>query len=276
LTDSHRYPVTTADRRFRHSIQYRIPRPQGRYEELKSEDRTGSIDDHSNLNLDLALDGAVSGSGGAAPRDWHNDSMEGPPSPDDKHFKREGRGKDKIPRATRSGGRKTVDTAPAIGNQKLASLPPEKQDDSINEVQKAKKSEKTKKPPPPLKPSGLYFSSAVEARQSTQGLKWGPREDETLPKTQKEREAIVARLLAAIQDMGDFQDKEGPMFKNRWVGPPLEEPDGMSGERGEAAPREATDKHYHRWDKEAVCWDILVSTDVRRTYMESNSLTGHG
>jgi hypothetical protein len=202
----------------------------------------------------------------AASQNLRKSLMGGPPSPDDKQLKHKVRGKDKISQATRSGGRKTVDTGSVTGNQKLAPLPREEQNGSINKVQKVKKT------PPPLKPSGLYFSSAAEARQSTQGLKWDPRDDDTLPKTQEDREAIVARLLAAMQDMSEFQDKKGPMFNNRWVGPPLEEPDEMPEEQGKAAPREATDKHYTRWDKEAVCWAILVSTDVRRTCTEANSL----
>jgi hypothetical protein len=117
---------------------------------------------------------------------------------------------------------------------------------------------------PSLKPSGLYFSSVTEARQVVQGLNWGPHPDDTLPQSQQEREAIVHKLLAAMQDMSVVQDKmSGLMLKKRWLGGAVvgkvKDEDGEESQN-EVEQRVASDAFYQRWQKERICWEIVVST----------------
>jgi hypothetical protein len=117
---------------------------------------------------------------------------------------------------------------------------------------------------PSLKPSGLYFSSVTEARQVVQGLNWDPRPDDSLPQNQQEREAIIHELFDAMQDMSVVQDKKsGLTLKKRWVRSEAAdkmEDEGGEEPEGEAEQHVASDAFYQRWQKEKICWEILVST----------------
>jgi hypothetical protein len=112
------------------------------------------------------------------------------------------------------------------------------------------------KVPPPLNKHGMYFDIFEEATSTMRGLNWPPKLDHTLPVSNAARRAIVKEFHAAIDDMSDYKDKVGSIFKKRWLGG--EEPD-VPG----AAP--ASDKFYHPWLKEKTCWKLLVSQQCMRT-----------
>jgi hypothetical protein len=116
---------------------------------------------------------------------------------------------------------------------------------------------------PPLKSSGLYFSSLVEAHQVVHGLNWPPRHDDTLPKTLEERERYVSQLFNAMQDMSDIHDKQsGAMFQKRWLGEVVDQAvEDEDGNTNETRPtlHLASDAVYKPWEKEYICWDIVVS-----------------
>jgi hypothetical protein len=242
----------------------RIDSPQGHYDKFVGDDKTSFIEGHGNSRLDFAPGGgAASGYRQLLPKFPRHEPSESFLTPDlakDERPKQKCRGKGKAPKVTKFGRQSVVDAEPTAGDEKSAPTPRQRKHIAVERVDKT---------PPVLKASGLHFSSIAEARQLTQGLKWGPREDETLPKTQQDRESIVLRLFAAIQDMSDVKDKvSGAMFRNRWLGIPTEEPLGEE----EAAPREATGAFYDAWDKERICWEILVS---KKIYTSVPALTVH-
>jgi hypothetical protein len=116
---------------------------------------------------------------------------------------------------------------------------------------------------PPLKSSGLYFSSLAEAHQVVHGLNWPPRHDDTLPKTLEERERYVSQLFNAMQDMSDIHDKQsGAMFQKRWLGEVVDQAvENEDRNTNETRPtlHLASDAVYKPWEKEYICWDIVVS-----------------
>jgi hypothetical protein len=125
-----------------------------------------------------------------------------------------------------------------------------------------KESAKAKDAPPTLNEYGMYYGSFEEASQNLKGLNWPPRIDETLPASPADRRVIVKEPHAAMNDMSDFQDKLGPVFKKRWLneqsGP---DHDGGDNDNADSVQGLLTDidSFYEPWRKEKMCWEILVS-----------------
>jgi hypothetical protein len=99
----------------------------------------------------------------------------------------------------------------------------------------------------PASSSGLTYSSLAHARaviaQRNVEHDWQPdREDQTIPRTNQQREAYVLQLLNAMNDTSEARDSKGKNtpFNNRWV------------------LRSHNKNHFYKMDEiEAVCWDIL-------------------
>tara|TARA_R110002003_G_scaffold1868_8_gene23638 strand:+ start:2466 stop:4412 length:1947 start_codon:yes stop_codon:yes gene_type:complete len=99
----------------------------------------------------------------------------------------------------------------------------------------------------PASSSGLTYSSLAHARaviaQRHVEHDWQPdREDQTIPRTNQQREAYVLQLLNAMNDTSEARDSKGKNtpFNNRWV------------------LRSHNNNHFYKMDEmEAVCWDIL-------------------
>jgi hypothetical protein len=99
----------------------------------------------------------------------------------------------------------------------------------------------------PASSSGLTYSSLAHARaviaQRPVEHDWQPdHEDQTIPRTNQQREAYVLQLLNAMNDTSEARDSKGKNtpFNNRWV------------------LRSHDQNHFYKMDEmEAVCWDIL-------------------
>jgi hypothetical protein len=97
--------------------------------------------------------------------------------------------------------------------------------------------------PPPTQPSdGLLFTSFAEAQATIVVRGWrSPSSDITIPTTDFQRQEVVLRLLAAINNIEDVYDAQGGQsFRKRWL-----------------APLDGASVYYRDTDKEQVAWDIL-------------------
>jgi hypothetical protein len=110
-----------------------------------------------------------------------------------------------------------------------------------------------------LNEHGMYFDDLEEASSKLHGLTWPPRLDMTLPASAAARREIVKELVAAMNDMSDYQDKVGSVFKKQWL----------------PADGEATNDHFSPQSKEKKCWEILVRPKILRDLTDLIVLTLH-
>jgi hypothetical protein len=68
-----------------------------------------------------------------------------------------------------------------------------------------------------LSEHGMYFDGLEVASSKLHNLTWPPRLDMTLPASAAARREMVKELVAAMNDMSDYQDKVGSVFKKQWL-----------------------------------------------------------
>ena len=91
---------------------------------------------------------------------------------------------------------------------------------------------------------GLCFQTMDEAKSSMDCVQWrAPEPDETIPRTEEERRAVVKLLVNAFTDMSVARDTEGNAYRKRLT----------SGH----------DSYYGDWAIEACAWDIVVSDRLK-------------
>lgn len=89
--------------------------------------------------------------------------------------------------------------------------------------------------------NGLLFTSLEEAVAAIPLPTWQcPANDNTIPSTDEARQEWVTKLLNAMNNVKDVNDKQGLVFKKHW----------FDSSRG-------TSDFYSVIDKEIICWDIL-------------------
>lgn len=93
--------------------------------------------------------------------------------------------------------------------------------------------------------TGLFFTNRAEAVRTCKGPDWRPvYPDDTIPTTDTERQPIIRRLVNALRNRTNNQDKVGSVYRSRWT---------QKDENGNAK------EFYDERAMEKVCWDILVS-----------------
>jgi hypothetical protein len=104
-------------------------------------------------------------------------------------------------------------------------------------------------PTPVSHPSNLY-SSLEQAIADIPPPNWNcPLNDLTIPATDSDRQQWVLKLLKAINNVTNVNDKQGAGFKKRWYDP-------ITG----------PSNYYLPLDKELLCWDILdLAEQMHRT-----------
>ncbi|KAF2822698.1 hypothetical protein CC86DRAFT_469993 [Ophiobolus disseminans] len=123
----------------------------------------------------------------------------------------------------------------------------------------------------PLNEYGMYFDSALDASQKTNGLNWPPRDDATLPVDLSARREVVKELLAAMNDVSSIEDKIGDVLINRWLPDDFldhqgSQDDGSNGSEWVARMAAAVNKFYAPWIKEKACWELADT--LERLYRE--------
>lgn len=90
--------------------------------------------------------------------------------------------------------------------------------------------------PGALLPDGLYFSNLDAAMSSIPPPTWHcPRNDNSIPTTDTERQQWVLKLLTALTNTDNVNDKPSKAFTKHWLNP----------------------TYYTATDKEILCWKIL-------------------
>lgn len=86
----------------------------------------------------------------------------------------------------------------------------------------------------------LFFKNREQAVAGMKSPAWSPpRNDNTIPTTDKARRAWVRKLVRAFNNLDDVMDKDGPVFKRRWK------------------DEEVVKEFYNPKEVEKVCWDIV-------------------
>ncbi|KAF1954924.1 hypothetical protein CC80DRAFT_566054 [Byssothecium circinans] len=99
---------------------------------------------------------------------------------------------------------------------------------------------------------GLIFKSHKAAMKWQEKDEWAaPKEDDTIPSTNKERRVWVRKLVAAFKDVSQYNDKVSSIFVNRWYDPDHPE----LGYKGFHKP-EAVEK---------ACWELMrLAEEIHR------------
>jgi hypothetical protein len=113
-----------------------------------------------------------------------------------------------------------------------------------------------REPVPPMRPSGLYYDSYVEAQQGVGKPDWmPPPNDLTIPNNNDEMKPWVIRLRNAMTDMSVYEDRPSSKLKKRWL--PDDFVHGTLPQPGDTLTNPYNPTHW----LEEKCWQTVVSVN---------------